>query len=101
MLVGMSIANAATGSIVFSGAVVEATCSADDTHADTVSRPKPVRRLTCGHTATDPGRFYSLTVVSLDAETIASDRLLDYFVGYANVEGADGAKAKLVIRTYE
>jgi hypothetical protein len=38
-------------------------------------------------------------VVSLDAAVIANDRLLEYFAGYANVEGE--VRAKLVVRTYE
>lgn len=103
MLVGMSSANAATGRIAFSGAVVEATCSTDDVRVETASWSRPVDglapgRLTCGQTPTDPGRSYSRTVVSLDAATIANNRLLDYFAGYAN---ADGAKAALVVRIYE
>lgn len=106
MLVGMSSAGAATGRIAFSGAVVEATCSTDDVKVETASRLRPVgglasSRLTCGQTSTDPGPSYSRTVISLDAATIANDRLLDYFAGYANVESVDGAKAKLVVRTYE
>lgn len=104
MLASMSSANAATGRIVFSGAVVEPTCSTENASDHMASRLQTVDglvpgRSTCGQTPTDPGRSYSHTVVSLDAATIASDRLLEYFAGYANVEGE--ARAKLVVRTYE
>lgn len=104
MLASMPSANAATGRIVFSGAVVEPTCSTENASDQMASRLQTVDglvpgRSTCGQTPTDPGRSYSHTVVSLDAASIASDRLLEYFAGYANVEG--GAQAKLVVRTYE
>lgn len=105
MLAGMSNAHAATGRIVFSGAVVESTCSTEDAHLGIAISSGPVegltsRNLTCGHTATDPGRSYSRAVVSLDAATIADDRLLNYFASYANVTG-DGNRAKVVTRTYD
>ncbi|WP_149362892.1 hypothetical protein [Rhodanobacter sp. T12-5] len=104
MLASMPSANAATGRIVFSGAVVEPTCSTESasdpmaSHLQAVDGLAPGRS-TCGQTPTDPGRSYSHTVVSLDAAVIANDRLLEYFAGYANVEGE--VRAKLVVRTYE
>jgi type 1 fimbria pilin len=104
MLASMPSANAATGRIVFSGAVVEPTCSTESAHLDPTN---PLRsmdglvpaRSTCGQTPTDPGRSYSRTGISLDATTIANDRLLGYFAGYANAES--GVQAKLVVRTYD
>jgi Na+/H+-dicarboxylate symporter len=105
MLASMSIAHAETGRIVFSGAVVESTCSTEDAHVGIAISSGSVdglmsRKLTCGHTATDPGRSYSRDVVSLDAAIIANDRLLNYFASYANVTG-DGNWAKVVTRTYD
>ena len=104
VLAGMSSANAATGRIEFSGAILEPTCSTEHAPADAANRLPPTNELaptrqSCGRTSSDPGRSYARTVVGLDAATIANDRLLDYFAGYANVEG--GAQAKLVVRTYE
>ena len=104
MLASTPDAHAATGRIGFSGAVVEPTCSTESVASDaaalatTIDRLAPARS-SCGRTASDPGRPYSHTVVSLDASTVASDRLLGYFVGYANVEGRP--QAELVVRTYD
>lgn len=104
MLASMPSAKAATGHIVFSGAVLEPTCSTESAHVDSANPSRSVEglvqgRSTCRQTPTDPGRSYSRTVVRLDATTIANDRLLDYFAGYANAES--GVQAKLVVRTYE
>lgn len=104
MLASASSAYAATGRIAFSGAVVEPTCSTEGvasdaaTMATTTDRLAPVHS-SCGRTASDLGRTYSHTVVTLDATTVASDRLLGYFASYANVEG--GPHAELVVRTYD
>lgn len=106
MLFVASTASAANGRIVFSGAVVEPTCSTftADVDAETTVSSRPVdgsgqHRLSCGRTPTNPGRSYSRTVVSLDVATISNDRLLGYFASYSNADG--GAAAKLVTRTYE
>lgn len=106
MFASASSANAATGRIGFSGAVVEPTCSTADAHLDIASPSGSVdgpvsRHLTCGQTATDPGRSYSRTVVNLNAAAIASDRLLNYFASYAISESTGGAQPKLVVHTYE
>ena len=102
MLASTPNVHAATGRIMFSGAVVEPTCSTEGTHVDAALRLSSAAsgRLICGKTPTDPGRSYSRTVVSLDAATVATDRLLGYFAGYANADGVDG-QAKLVVRTYD
>jgi hypothetical protein len=102
MFASASNARAATGRIMFSGAVVEPTCSTEGIHADTAGMLPSAApgRLICGKTPTDPGRSYSRTVVSLDAAIVATDRLLGYFAGYANADGVDG-QAKLVVRTYD
>jgi hypothetical protein len=99
MLVGVSSAYAASGRVVFSGGVIEPTCLTEDVDGDMASPPVAglaPRRLTCGRTPTEPGRSYSRTVIRLDAASVANNRLLDYFVGYANP-----ADARLVVRTYE
>ena len=106
MLASMSGANAETGRIVFSGAVVEPTCSTADVQLATITPSGSVdelvpRHLTCGQTAADPGRSYLRTVISLDAAAIASDRLLGYFASYANTANVGGTQAKLVVHTYE
>lgn len=104
VLASASSAYAATGRIAFSGAVVEPTCSTESVASDAaavataIDRFAPARS-SCGRTASDPGRPYSHTLVSLDASAVASDRLLGYFAGYANVEG--GPQAELVVRTYD
>lgn len=101
MLVGTASAYAASGRVVFSGAVVEPTCLAEDVDGGEAAPSPPVtglapRRLACGQTPTDPGRSYSRTVIRLDAASVANNRLLDYFVSYASA-----AEARLVVRTYE
>jgi type 1 fimbria pilin len=105
MIVGSSSVRADGGSISFSGAVVEPTCSISDaridvapTHSDPNATPG---RFACGSadTAADAGRAYSLTEVSLDAAAIADDRVLAYFAGYLSAAGI--AEPKLVTQTYE
>lgn len=106
MFAAVSVAEAASGRMSFSGAVVEPTCSIADGHlaaaiaADAAGGQLP-RRLVCGQTATDPGRSYSRVVVSLDAAAAANDRLLDYMVRRAEPATADGTPPKLIVRTYD
>lgn len=104
---GATAARAATGRIMFSGAVVEPTCSAVDAGAAVMASPRSggavvSRRFTCGSagTATDTARSYSLQVVSLDTAA-SGDHLLDYFAGYINAVDQGRAKARLVIQTFE
>lgn len=100
MLASASSAYAATGRIAFSGAVVEPTCSTEGADMAGKLPSATPGRLVCGKTPTDPGRSYSRIVLSLDAATVATDRLLNYFAGYANADGM-GGQAKLVVRTYD
>lgn len=97
-----STANAADGRIVFSGAVVEPTCSPgleSVVHADT-DAASAAQRLDCGRTAADAGRTYSREVLDLTMASRYHDRLLDYFASYAPlVTGGDAAK--VVVRTYD
>lgn len=104
MLISMSTAQAASGRIVFSGAVVESTCSTEGSpigsgsHADIASVQG---RMNCGRTATDPGRSYSRTVISLADADLAHDRLLGYFASYARVTEDGKATAKILVHTYD
>lgn len=96
---------AADGRITFTGAIVEATCTAS-IDADTLmpgGHTATPHRFQCGatQTAAGSGRFYSLTVVNLDAATIDDDRVLNYFAGYMKVADGNEATAKLVTQTFE
>ncbi|MHB1058390.1 MAG: hypothetical protein ACYC0F_11005 [Rhodanobacter sp.] len=104
MFFGISTAKAANGRIVFSGAVVESTCSTEDT----LAAPEPRsgdesfrRRMNCGRTAADPGSSYSRVVTSLADADLAHDRLLGYFASYARVDGDGKATAKIIVHTYD
>lgn len=103
MLVGMSDARGAGGRIVFSGAVVEPTCSVGGAAAFGASQVRPVElldRLACGSNSAGHSRSYSVAVVRLGEVNISGDRLLRYFSGYV---GSDRtlAEASLVVRIYE
>lgn len=104
LLIGMSTAQAATGRITFSGAVVEPTCSTEATlgqpeqPAGDASLPG---RLSCGRTATDPGRSYSRVVINLADADLVHDRLLGYFASYAHATDDGRTTAKVVVHTYD
>lgn len=102
MLVGMPTARAATGHIVFSGAVVEPTCATAELGSVVhVAVGAAMQRLVCGRTATDAGRTYTREVIDLAMANRSHDRLLDYFASYAP-RAADGdAAAKVVVHTYD
>lgn len=105
MLVGMSQARAADGHIVFSGAVVEPTCSVEDANVGGATRTAPdnvlaLERRRCDRTSTSLGRSYARTVFIPGQITLTDDRLLRYFVGYVGA-ASPRARAKLVVRTYE
>ncbi|HET8899482.1 MAG TPA: hypothetical protein VFN09_11990 [Rhodanobacteraceae bacterium] len=104
MLIGMSTAQAAGGRIVFSGAVVESTCATEGAPINSGSRGGDAslqRRMSCGRTATDPGRSYSRMVISLAEADLAHDRLLGYFASYAPVADDGKVAAKVVVHTYD
>ncbi len=102
LAMGVTFARADAGSISFSGAVVEPTCAvvaSDGTPAPqgaTDARPE-VR--SCGRTAGGDGQTYARSVVQLDAASVAHDRLLNYYAGYAGTTGRPGVR--LVVRTYQ
>lgn len=105
MLTGVSCAQAATGRISFSGAVVEPTCSTVDVQisAKSAARVKPdaTRQLSCGATATNPGRAYSSSVITIDSAMIGNDPLLAHLANYAPAFRSADRSARLVINTYE
>lgn len=100
-----------TGTITFSGAVVEPTCSLSPADIDLAAsiheghRPEP-ERFGCKITGqaqqtTSSSRLYSLRVVALDAPTINHDRVLEYFANYVKAQDSSGAPAKLVVQTFQ
>lgn len=103
MLVGMPVAQAATGRITFSGAVVESTCSAES--VPMVPNPgvdnDATRRLDCNRTVNSFGSSYSRVVTSLATAELSHDRLLSYFATYARVTGNDEVAAKVLVQTYD
>lgn len=98
MTLGMSSANAATGRIVLSGAVVEPTCST--TGLGSVAAGSAGQRLACGRTTADAGRTYSREVLDLATANRYHDRLLDYFASYAS-PAAEGDVVKVFVHTYD
>lgn len=101
LLVGMSTAHAATGRIVFSGAVVEPTCSTTEFESVTYAAVGSfVQRLDCSRTAADAGRTYSREVLDLVMANRHHDRLLDYFASYARLS-TGGDVVKVVVHTYD
>ena len=105
MLVAVPSARAATGRIVFSGAVTEPTCSTEAGYAgDSASLDRlhgPAVRETCGRRADHPGRSYDRLVRHLNASNVGQDRLLGYFVEYSHIKGTAAPEATLIVRTYE
>jgi type 1 fimbria pilin len=94
---------ASGGRITFTGLIVEPTCtpSIDANALMPADHGAATHRVECGGSqdALHSGRFYSLTVVDLEAATIDHDRVLEYFSGY--VRAAGDISAKLVTQTYE
>ncbi|WP_266170320.1 hypothetical protein [Dyella subtropica] len=88
------------GQLVFSGAIVEPTCSVglQRVHAAEAEAVTP-RRYNCTEQAgAGSGRAaqaYALSVVSVAGTPLASDRLITYFADYSS------APPKLVTQTYE
>lgn len=102
VFIGVSTVRAATGRIVFSGAIVEPTCSSEGMPIGPVAPTldgSVAARLSCGRTATDPGRSYSRQVTTLTAAELEHDRLLAYFASYAR-PGIAG-QVEVVVHTYD
>ena len=99
-------ASAADGRIVFSGAIVEPTCSVATesivTMAALVSSRREAHRQTCsipGHAIAAAPQTYALAVVRLTGSE--PDRLLRYFDGYVKTAQVDALHPVLVTQTYE
>lgn len=102
--IGISTVQAATGRILFSGAVVEPTCSTHTLSANPASSTfvdSTTTRLSCGRTATDPGRSYSRKVTHVTAADLEHDLLLAYFASYADPGAADHAPVKVIVNIYD
>ena len=103
-MLSASSAKAADGSITFSGAVVEPTCTAsgEDEGLQNSTFVASTQRLACGSAvdiATGSASSYVLAVAALNGPDSTGDRLLDYFVGYLPPLARN--EARLVTRTYE
>jgi len=100
---GSNLARAGGGTIRFSGAVVEPTCSVAATDAAPVTDAGTALagqdHMSCGRTPADSGRSYTRNVLELNAQAVATNRLLSYYAGYA--DGAGDGRVKLVVRTYD
>ncbi len=104
LLAGTPGVHGASARIVFSGAVVEPTCSTEGVPMGSASRfldGSAAARLSCGRTATDPGRSYSRRVTRLTAADMEHDQLLAYFASYAGRGDEDEATVKVVVHTYD
>ena len=99
----VSTARAATGRVVFSGAVVEPTCSGEGVPVSSVpqSFAGAITRRSCGRTVTDPGRSHSREVTRLAVADLEHDRLLAYFASYARLGDGDEATVQVVVNTYD
>ena len=101
-MLGASSAKAAEGRIVFTGAVVEPTCTASSEGLQDSTSSVTSRRLACGSAAdiaTGAASPYVLLVTALSGPDSTGDRLLDYFVSYLSPIAR--AEARLATRTYE
>lgn len=100
---GITLARADSGTIGFSGAVVEPTCSVAASAAATATEggatPAGQDHLSCGRTSADAGSSYTRNVLELNARAVAANRLLSYYAGYAGSNGE--GRVKLVVRTYD
>lgn len=105
-MLGVSSAKAADGRIVFTGAVVEPTCTATSENiaamAPASGQSTEARHFTCAGSSArsrSANRSYSLLVSSLAIDNQTKSPLLAYFVGY--LQPSERATAKLVTQTYQ
>jgi type 1 fimbria pilin len=108
---GVPFAHADGGTITFSGAVVEPTCSAGSGSIAALSSPQHAaassrQHFRCGEVSpgADSGvaspSSYKLTVEPLESSSLGTDRLVSYFSGYVKATQAD-ARMNLVTQAYE
>lgn len=103
MFVGVSSAYAASGRVVFSGGVVEPTCSTAGPdlavmHSRAGATPQ---RMSCGNASADASRTYTREVIDLATASRHHDRLLDYFASYAPRRADGDPAAGVVVQTWD
>lgn len=100
-------ASAAGGQIMFSGAVVEPTCSVSTSESTAIAAVAPgkeieVQRLACagsGNPTIVVRRMYALTAVRLSSSV--PDPVLRYFDAYVKASRPDATDPVLLTQTYE
>ncbi|MFC5581437.1 hypothetical protein [Rhodanobacter terrae] len=96
---------AESGQILFSGAVIEPTCSAAVAEDVAITGAPPTIAAEARQTCARPGkaaaasRIYALTVVRLTSSV--PDRVLKYFDGYVKAGRSDAMDPVLLTQTYE
>ena len=91
--------------IIFSGSIVEPTCSIEAEQSTTVTGVTPTitgeARRTCARSVntTAASQIYVLTVMHLSSSM--PDRVLKYFDDYVKASRTDGADPALLTQTYE
>jgi hypothetical protein len=98
LALGVPVAHADGGSIMFSGAILEPTCSVG-TQRISAAEANGLQHYNCteqsGATPDQGAQSYALSVTALRGTALASDRLIGYFANYLNAE------PQLVTQTYE
>ncbi len=102
LVFGISTANAKSGLMLFSGAVVAPTCSAKSARLVSSSQRANSGQFDCvgAGGALDTARSYVQKIVHLDTTNIAGNRLLMYFAGREIGAGSPLIGAELVKRTF-
>ncbi|MFA6229046.1 MAG: hypothetical protein WC617_02580 [Rhodanobacter sp.] len=107
MVFGSSATQAADGRIQFSGAVLAPTCVASEarieallTHQDSAGGSSQIACQGAGAGAATEPATYSLTVSSVDTKSAGNDRLLTYFLGYANAADNADTQPALVTQVF-
>jgi hypothetical protein len=104
-LAGMSSANAATGRIVFSGAIVESTCVVSTALVSTWMTTKPIQSqfhpTACGgsNAVNAVPQRYTVTVAHLSGAE--PDRVLRYFNDYVRASQVNAPSPTLITQTYD
>lgn len=102
-----STAVAASGRIMFSGAIVEPTCSVSTAHsaataANALQTEVRMERQACSRSGNSSGGaspIYALTVMRLSGSV--SDQVLKYFDTYVKEGRSDGVDPVLLTQTYD
>ena len=102
LVFGNSTANAQSGLMLFSGAVVAPTCSAKSARIVTSSQRANSGQFDCVDAggARDTARSYVQKIVHLDTTNITGNRLLMYFANREIGAGSPLIGEELVMRTF-